>query len=54
MDNLLFFVAGFITFILVRYIYNSLILYLAFRKRKNMWVRSNYNNRIVYDKKWIK
>lgn len=54
MTNLLFFILGFITFILVRYIYYSVILYLAFRKRKNIWVKSNFNNRLFYDKKIVK
>lgn len=54
MINLLFFIAGFITFILLRYVYNSLVLWLAFRKRRNMWVRPNFNNRLVYIKRLVK
>jgi len=54
MTNLLFFILGFITFILVRYIYNSVILYLAFRKRRNMWVKPNFNTRLIYNKRTVK
>lgn len=51
MNNFLFFTAGFITFIVVRYLYNSLVLWLAFRKRRNIWVKSNFNSTIIYDKR---
>ena len=54
MTNLLFFILGFITFILVRYTYNSLIVWIAFRKRRNMWVKPNFDTRLIYNKRTVK
>ena len=54
MENLLFFTLGFITYKFLKAIYIKTILYLAFRKRRNVWVKPNFNNRLKYDKRLVR
>ena len=54
MDNLIFFTLGFITFKFISLILIYIRHYLAFRKRRNVWVRPNFNNRLKYDKRLIR
>ena len=54
MTNLLFFILGFISFKILRSIYIKTLLYLAFRKRRNVWVKPNFNNRLKYDKRLVR
>jgi len=54
MNNLLVFASGFITYPIIKYLYNTLLVYIAFRKRRNIWVRSNFNKQITYNKKIVR
>tara|TARA_R100000664_G_C2757678_1_gene146065 strand:- start:4255 stop:4419 length:165 start_codon:yes stop_codon:yes gene_type:complete len=54
MNNLLLLAAGFIAYPIIKYLYNSLLLWMAFRKRRNIWVRSNFNKQITYNKKIVR
>jgi len=54
MENLIFFVLGFISFKILKAIYIKTMLYLAFRKRRNIWVKPNFNSRLKYDKRLVR
>jgi hypothetical protein len=54
MENLLFFTLGFISFKILKSIYIKTMLYLAFRKRRNIWVKPNFNSRLKYDKRLVR
>ena len=54
MTNLIFFVLGFISFKILKAIYIKTMLYLAFRKRRNIWVKPNFNSRLKYDKRLVR
>ena len=54
MTNLIFFTLGFISFKVIKLIYINTILYLAFRKRRNIWVKPNFNSRLKYDKRLVR
>ena len=54
MNNLLLLVEGFIAYQIIKYLYNSLLLWMAFRKRRNIWVKSNFNKQITYNKKIVR
>jgi hypothetical protein len=54
MTNLLIFTLGFISFKLVNIIYIKTLLYIAFRKKRNIWVKPNFNNRLKYDKRLVR
>ena len=54
MENLLFFTAGFITYKVLKIVYINTVLYLAFRKRRNVWVKQNFHNRLNYDKRLVR
>jgi hypothetical protein len=55
MENLIFFVLGFITYKVLKFVYIKTTMYLAFRKKRSQWVcRGNFNNRLHYDKRLVK
>ncbi len=54
MENLIFFTLGFISFKILKSIYIKTMLYLAFRKRRNIWVKPNFNSRLKYDKRLVR
>mgnify|MGYP000014683501 FL=1 len=54
MENLLFFGLGFISFKLVNIIYINSKHYIAFRKRRSVWVKQNFNSRLNYDKRLVR
>jgi len=54
MENLLFFTLGFITYKLINILVIYLRSYLDLRKRRNVWVKPNFNNRLKYDKRLVR
>ena len=54
MTNLIFFVAGFISFKLLRIILVHFNKYQAFKKRRSVWVKQNFNSRLNYDKRLVR
>lgn len=55
MENLIFFILGFISFKVLKAIYLKILIYLAFRKRRAKWAsRGNFNNRLHYDKRLVR
>lgn len=55
MENLIFFILGFISFKVLKAIYIKILIYLAFRKRRAKWVsKGNYENRLHYDKRMVR
>ena len=53
MSNLIFFVAGFVAFKLIRVLRLQLEIYLVRRKIRNRWVNVNYKQRLVYNKNQV-
>ena len=55
MENLIFFVLGFISFKVLRIIHIKTAMYLAFRKRRAKWAcKGNFENRLHYDKRLVR
>lgn len=55
MENLIFFVLGFISFKVLKLIYIKTAMYLAFRKRRARWVcKGNFEHRLNYDKRLVR
>ena len=54
MENIIFFTAGFITYKVLKIVYINTVLYLAFRKRRNVWVKQNFNSRLKYNKRLVR
>ncbi len=54
MDNLLFFVSGFITFILARIAYKGFITFLDYRRRNKIWHVSRHGSQLIYSRKSIR
>jgi len=55
MENLIFFVLGFISFKVLKLIHIKTAMYLAFRKRRDKWAcKGNFENRLHYDKRLVR
>jgi len=54
MTNLIFFVAGFISFKLLRLILVHFDEYQALKKSRSVWVKQNFDNRLKYDKRLVR
>jgi hypothetical protein len=55
MTNLIFFIAGLISYKLIRHITILVPLYLTKKQLRNKWVRANLNeNNLIYNRKLVK
>ena len=54
MDNILFFVSGFITFILIRFAYKALLAFMEYRRRNKIWHVSRHGSQLIYSRKSIR
>lgn len=53
MDNLIFFVAGFIAFKLIRELRLQLAFYKIRRQVRSKWIRSNTKSNLIYNPRQV-